>query len=137
LFFCVIFQFLLSTRAAGYNWLCSPYTENTWKDPREMRVRIINDNLILKKQKSLPRNLPWQFIFVNYTSSIKSIVLSPVSREKKRDNINWSFKFCLYGPDKIFMINVPNDFIYWWSDKVSLMTINKPDKQNSFTDLTF
>ncbi|XP_060593274.1 elongation of very long chain fatty acids protein 2-like [Ruditapes philippinarum] len=31
-------EFLLSTRAAGYNWLCSPYTENTWKDPREMRV---------------------------------------------------------------------------------------------------
>jgi len=36
----VCFQILLSTTAAGYGWLCATYNKDTWKDPREQRVRI-------------------------------------------------------------------------------------------------
>ncbi|KAL4236377.1 Elongation of very long chain fatty acids protein 7 [Mactra antiquata] len=31
-------EILLSTSAAGYDWLCTPYTKDTWKDPKEQRV---------------------------------------------------------------------------------------------------
>lgn len=31
-------EIILSTTAAGYQWMCSPYNENTWKNPKEMRV---------------------------------------------------------------------------------------------------
>ncbi|KAK3584955.1 hypothetical protein CHS0354_009640 [Potamilus streckersoni] len=31
-------EILLSTNAVGYPWLCAQYNQNTWKDPREMRV---------------------------------------------------------------------------------------------------
>ncbi|XP_052258157.1 elongation of very long chain fatty acids protein 5-like isoform X2 [Dreissena polymorpha] len=34
-------ELLLSTSAAGYKWLCSPYNENTWKNPLEQRVANI------------------------------------------------------------------------------------------------
>ncbi|WAR23701.1 ELOV1-like protein [Mya arenaria] len=37
----LVVEMLLSTSEAGYNWMCSPYNENTWKNPKELRHGLV------------------------------------------------------------------------------------------------